>query len=181
MPFIRLLHNDGTWAELEKQWSDECKAFDAEIENFARQSLSHARSIASEVEPDPRYGIFGLKLGGSYSAIIHANRAGLPGTSGWTLRLLWVLLAPRYDFAEITLEEFAGIAASLVHGAVDIACGEMRCDHIKIHLGNLGDRTFFTGVGESLRLARRISTVKIKGNWLHIDDVKSLDNLNSEN
>ena len=87
--------------------------------------------------------------------------------------MLWVLLAPQYDFDEVAPSDFARVSSGVIHGAMQVARdGDLTSNHIKIHLGNLGDHTFFRGVAEGLRMSGDVATFALRGNWLHIENIR---------
>lgn len=159
------------FSKLESAWEEELRRLE-EPEEYAEPYLQHARRIIAD-QPS-NYGIYVLHDGqGQYVGMLHANTARLPKTSGVTLRVYWILLGPQYDFLEVSAEEFARIAASILFGAVRLAQGnEMTAHHVKVHLNNLGDKQFARGVAFTMREHGSASQVEVRGNWLHIDDVR---------
>ncbi|WP_133636730.1 hypothetical protein [Zavarzinia compransoris] len=97
------------------------------------------------------------------------NAAKLPKSFGVTLRVLWILTSPEYDFGDISPSKFAGLATKIVFGAKNLAANEFKADHLKIHLGGLGDREFFNGVASTLENLSQAGSAKIAGNWLQIE------------
>lgn len=172
MPLVRLTQGDGSWSRLEDAWTTECQDLGEDYADFAGHTIKHAREIASETMPDRNYGIFGLEeRAGAIDGIMHINRAMLPKTAGYTLRVLWILLAPRYDFGDVSAADFAHVATDIVMGAIDLACSAgMPCKHIKIHLGGAVDRAIFTGVASGVT-GSAYAEMSVRGSWLHIDGV----------
>lgn len=162
----RLSTADGTFDQLIEQWEAECSEFDEQLAGYATPHIDHARRICSEDPPDNRYGIYALEADGRFTCLMHANIARLPGTTGLTLRLLWVLLAPRFDFGEFDAQSFAQLAAGLLHGAIDNA-RQVGATAIKLQLTGVGDHTYFRGVAAGVG-AETGMVLKVQGNWLHI-------------
>lgn len=99
------------------------------------------------------------------------NVARLPHTTGRTLRVLWILLAPRYDYGDADPEILAKIAFAFIWEPLRLASeanNPLTAEHIKIHLGNHADRAFFAGVVSTLRGAPLVTAVAVRGNWLHL-------------
>ena len=163
-----VLHNDGSLAALEAQWKTECEASGEDYEEYASTYLPHARQICGENGADDRYRIYALKDGESYVAIMHVNRAQLPKSDGWTLRLNWVLLSPRFDYTDVSAAELAKIVANTIRGAVILSDGEMPAKHIKIRFGNATDRDLFTGISAGLQMGSEFASSEIKGAWMEI-------------
>ncbi|WBT39071.1 hypothetical protein [Hyphomicrobium sp. DMF-1] len=164
----RVCHADGTFQELERQWTEQCEAYDEDLAAYAAPHLELAKKISEENPQDSKYGIFALKSGGEYSCLMHVNVARLPKTEGKTLRILWILLAPKYDFEDIERELLARLSAEIVLGALGLAAGALGSDQIKVHLGNIGDRQYFTGFCAALVGADVVAEAAIRGNWLHV-------------
>ena len=156
---------------LQRDWSVECEKYGEEFGDFASEQIEHARKIACESPPDKRYGIFELTIGGKRTAIMHVNRAALPRTQGQTLRVLWVLLAPRYDMDDVTVEEFSSISTEMIYGAHVLSQNDMRADHEKIHLGNFSDRQFFAGLSSILSRNSIFKEIGLRGNWFHFSTI----------
>lgn len=162
---------NGLFAALEAAWKEELESLH-EPQAYAEPHLEHARRIISERIPN--YGIYVLHDGdGLYVGMLHANTARLPKTTGVTLRVNWILLSPRYDFQEVSEDEFARLSASVLFGAVRLAQGEeMKAHHVKVHLTNMGDKQFARGVAYAMHEHGSPSEVGVRGNWLHIDNVR---------
>lgn len=173
MGLVRVTNENGLFEKLREQWQNQCQRFGEDLADYAAPHLDHAARICAENPPDPRYGIYAVQSGNEFECLMHVNQARLPGTNGWTLRVLWILLAPRFDFEEIDASGFATIATSIIEGAIEIANSEPNSAHIKIHLSNMGDRRFFIGVAYALRGHAAFELIETRANWLHMS-LKSL-------
>src|SRR5690606_19934170 len=100
--------------------------------------------------------------------LMHVNCARLPGTTGKTIRILWILLAPRFDFTDVGAADIAAVAANIMIGSVVLAKTEMEAEHVKIHLGNFADRHYLSSIATALETAKVFTAIAIRGNWLHI-------------
>ena len=132
------------------QWAAQCKEFGEEIDSFATISMEHASKIVEEGSGNQDYSIYSALMDGNHECILHVNKARLPKSDGITHRIMWVLLAPKYDYSTIDANQVAKVASEVVLGAIDL-CREESSQHVKIHIGNLGDREFFAGVANALR------------------------------
>lgn len=161
---------------LRDSWAQETAAYGDE--EYAVAQIEHANKIVAEQEgggyrPQANYGVYVLaddvtKCHG----LAHFNRAMLPGTEGWTLRVVWVLLAPRYDYEEITDETAAWLIGGFVYAALQLCeRGALKADHLKIHLQNRSDRRLAAYLVQSLEKPTGRTKVSVKGNWLHIENV----------
>lgn len=160
--------NSQSFATLESEWAKQCDAYDDDFQSYATPSVDLARSVANEEPQHPNYGIYALSAAGDdFSGIVHVNRARLPKTDGTTLRVLWLLLAPKHDFEDVAPELLATISARLIVGVFTLAKNELRSDHVKIHLGNAVDRSYFTGIAVALSSQGLFKDCQVKGQWLH--------------
>jgi hypothetical protein len=164
---LQLVTND-RFSEIRHAWDVQCKSFDETIEEYAPSFMEHAGKLAANLSPNSEYSIFAANLDGDCACILHVNRARLPGTTGVTQKVMWILLAPKYDYEDVTPELIAAVAAEIISGAIDLCKTEGKSDHIKIHMGNLADRQFFTGVAYGLQTVKSLKDVSIRGNWLHM-------------
>ena len=166
---IQLTSENAFFQKLKAQWEGECSQFGESLADYAAPQLEHAEKIANEATVDQGYGVFALRSSdGSYDCLMHVNRARLPSTTGETLRIVWILIAPRFDFSEISVSEFARLASGVIHGAIGHSDTGNPTKHVKIHLSGMGDREFFTGVALGLQENSAFETVAVRGNWLHI-------------
>jgi hypothetical protein len=115
-----------------------CIRFSESYDDYATPSLDHARTIAQEKVPDLRYGIFALRsVAGDYEIIRHVNHANLPGPKGSTLRVLWSLVAPKYDVEYVEDYDLTTIIVNVMIGIVKLGPNDMRSRFIKLHLGSM--------------------------------------------
>ncbi len=179
---VRLVRADeqsGLFQELERQWREQCEHIEECFEEFAAPSMEHAREITMGRRSNEHYGIYILQDNeGTIEAFAHLNVASLPRTTGRTLRLLWVLLAPKYDYQDFSPDVFASLAAELFYQSIQLAIGSedahMRAEHVKIHLTGVGDRPFMMQLADELRESKSLDDVGIRGNWLHMSLKESL-------
>jgi hypothetical protein len=156
---------------LEAQWATEAANAGESFAEYATPYIDHAREKA-QAKVD-RYGIYLLQSKEGYEGLAHLNVAALPGTIGRTLRVLWVLLSPRYDYENVAPEALASVLSAFIWEPIRLAAadGPMQAEHVKVHLANLADRRFFEGVVSALAGGTSWKDVALRGNWLHIDDL----------
>ena len=163
------------FSQLKSGWAAEVVSYGDE--QYAVAQIEHADKIVSEkptaTRPQGSYGVYILTDDATNChGLAHFNRAMLPGTTGWTLRAVWVLLAPRYDYEEITDETAAWLIGGFVYSALKLCqTGGLKSDHLKIHLQNRSDRRLAAFLVQSLEKTTGRTKVSVKGNWLHIDYV----------
>ena len=153
---------------IQSNWNEQCKKYDEVIEVYAAPSMAHAEKIVNDGANGQDYSIFAANIEGEHACILHVNRARLPGTSGVTQKVMWVLLSPHYDYEDVGPDEIARVATAVIYGAIELCKEEGRSDHVKIHIGNIADREFFSGVAFALKEARELREVEIRGKWLHM-------------
>lgn len=159
------------FVELETLWAMETEALGENFGDFASPFIGHAREIANGRRDTDKYGIYLLAGDKGYEGFAHLNVAPLPGTTGRTLRVLWILLAPRYDYGEITPETLARIAGAFIWEPLRLASepgSALEAQHVKIHLNNLADRSFFVSIAGTLEGDSQLRDVAVRGNWLHV-------------
>lgn len=157
-----------SFTRLEEQWTDECSQLGSDYIDFARVYMDHARAVCSELCEDPKYGIFALEIDGRYEAMLHLNRAQLPGTKGYTLRVMWFIGSPRYDWVIHDPDEIGEIISGLLTKILSVAHSVMRSSYIKIHVSGTPEQGILTGMAKDLHRAGKVTEVSTKGNWLHI-------------
>jgi len=150
-----------------EDWEDQCKGYGEDILDYALPSLSHARKIINE-DINSDYSIYGCYQAGKCDCLIHVNCALLPKTQGYTLKFMWILLAPKFDFEDVDADLLAVVSSQIVEGAVSLCKADSRSRHVKIHLSNMGDRRFFLGVAFGLKSSAQIESADVKGNWLQM-------------
>lgn len=175
MPLERL--TSSTFKMLEESWKAQCDAFDEDFSEFAPERLEQARKVAAEDPPDRRYGIYALSDGSAFDALLHGNKAQLPSSTGHTFRMVWVLLAPKFDFDDLDASEFARVSRNLINASLEVARNDTSIHHIKIHLGNFADRQYFSGVADGLAASGGFWDSRIRGNWIHLSPKRDVLNL----
>lgn len=118
---------NGIFEALKRQWTDQVP--DVDEFDYYSTLMEHAERIACENQPDKRYGIFVLRSdtehGTSYEAFAHVNHA-IQHPAGPTVRMVWNLLAPKYEFGDSSQEQIAELAASFLYGASNFVVARCR-------------------------------------------------------
>lgn len=173
MKLLRADTSHDLFRRLEDQWREQCEMMSESYEEFAGPMLDYAREIAHGKLSTNTYAIYILENDqAQMECLAHFNVATLPKTTGKTLRVLWPLLAPRYDYQDISPETFAFLGSELFDQAIHLATGQgderMRAQHVKVHIAGLGDRRHLAGVAQSLGEGDLLYDVSIRGNWMHM-------------
>jgi hypothetical protein len=180
MAILRLLRatkSNGILTRLKAEWDDELGALeDAPPPDVYEPMMAHADKIVSMPNPDPKYGIFAVAhCNGDdehthcapYEAFVHISHK-LPHTSDATLKVLWNLLAPRYQIGEAKPADMARIMSMIVVGAFNLSRTHMPAREIKMFLGNNVDREFATTAAAFLATNDADISFAVRGSWLHI-------------
>lgn len=85
--------------------------------------------------------------------------------------MLWVVLAPIYDFQDVEPDEIAEITTTLLNDGVELCSTVMRSVELKLHLGGIGDRSYAYGVASALKWSRPFLVAEVRGSWLHVTGV----------
>ena len=104
MELVRADATNGIFERIKKQWAEQCKEFGEQFDEYAAPSIAHAEDIAKAECDQNCYGIYTLVDDGQFELIAHFNIARLPQTAGVTLRVVWVLMAPKFDYEDVTAD-----------------------------------------------------------------------------
>ena len=159
--------NNG-FEKIETAWNEQCQSFGEDFADYATPALDHAKKIINDGVNGQDYAIYANIRDGEYDCIMHVNCTNLPKVDGKTQKVMWVLLAPKYDYEDVDPQTLAAIASDIIHGAIGLCENGKRSRHVKIHLNNIGDRRFFLGVAYGLKTAKELVDVAVRGNWLHL-------------
>jgi hypothetical protein len=163
--------NAASFAGLETEWAAAAEAFGEDFGEFATPYMDHAREIANGKFGTTRYGIYLLQSPQGCEGFAHLNVAKLPRTTGRTLRVLWILLGPRYDYGEVADDALAAISTAFILEPLRFASergNPLEAEHVKVHLSNLADRSYFVSIAGALRDDLTLQEVAVRGNWLHV-------------
>ncbi|TAD90174.1 MAG: hypothetical protein EAZ99_06995 [Alphaproteobacteria bacterium] len=138
-------------------------------EDLDDSNHQYALGIARENPQDDRYGIFGLcdEMGG-YHVYCHVNLANLKRSFGKTLRCLWPVVSPYYDFGCASDEDLHFLLTNFVNGRQCLA-QEKGAVNLKLHFGSASDRPFLQKVVEAL-LEQKLEALSY-GAWLEIKNL----------
>lgn len=161
--------------ELKGEWAAQALGFGDT--SYADGYLQHAESIITKPKPAmPRgshYGVYALTDDETNChGLAHFNRALLPGTQGWTLRVVWTLLAPRYDYEELSDEKTAEIISGILFSSFKLCRdGGLASENLKLHMPSRDDRRLAVLLAKGLENDSQGMQVSVRGNWLHLDNV----------
>ena len=172
---LRATATNGIFSRLQEEWDQEFGGEDAPPADAYRPMMVHAEEIIACRDGDPKYGIFAVAHceDGSdidcapYEGFVHISHK-LPNTSDATLRVLWNLLAPRYQSVEMRSADLARIMTAIVRGALDLSQSHMPARQIKMYLGNSVDREFATTAAAFLETNDASISFAMHRSWLHI-------------
>lgn len=159
---------------LESEWKSQLENIpDAAPDSFAPY-MQHAKQIVSESPSDPRYAIYVLMDTGSgdavYRGLVHINHA-FPNSSQSILRMVWMLLAPNFDYEDPDPLEVGAVMGGFLYGALELCKNTMRSKSLKMHLNGAIDRRIASGVVSHMPREVPGAQVALRGSWLHIDNI----------
>ena len=161
------------FAVLKGQWDQQLKdKEDAPVEYY-EPMMAHAESISKEDPPDKRYGIFILAEelddgeGLTCEGLVHINHAW-PKTKDSTLRLVWNLVAPKYQYEEDLSENLARIMTGFITESLELCGSDMPARELKVYLGNAIDREYAVVAASFLESMDAGMSFSVKGSWLHV-------------
>ena len=93
--------------------------FEEDFETYSEATFSLIRDLIDEEKRDA--GVFGLRMGGKFSAMCQLNKAGLPRYSSPVLRVCHITLSPEYDLTDKPLKEYAEVLINLLMGVLEVA------------------------------------------------------------
>jgi|GEM_PF-2355786 len=177
---IRISVQNGHFARLEEQWKSQRKSlgFEEEDNDYVPMMMMHARKIASESPQDPRYGIYALvndKDGEcQYEGLVHVNHK-LPRTSDSTVRMVWNILAPKYD--ALDREHIAKVISSYLFRGIGLCHSEMPAGTLQVYIQNATDRAYVSNIAklfgefENSEFDNKV-TLTVKGLWLFVEGIR---------
>ena len=178
LTLMRATPENGHFTALDGEWSLQLRGFGEDPKEYESPLFEHAREISSETPQDAKYGLFVIRdtaaeVGYGYKGMVHINHA-LPGCTHATVRMVWMLMAPIFDFADPNLDELADIASAFLDGGLALCRHDMPSNNLRMHLSGAMDRSFAAGLARGLQRMFPSYRVAIKGNWLHVDNIGGL-------
>lgn len=166
--FEKLVPGDG-WDGLVAAWKAQCEALGEDFDGYASASLPVLEELAGK--NDVSYTVFGLQdeSSGEFDAVCSVNWTHLPGYTGKVLRVRNLLFAPKFDFGEFEVSDYALVLTRVFARAVGLAIGLMPSRHIKFHLRSPVERQFFALAGAQLDALDEFQAVNVRGAWLYVD------------
>ncbi|RWP62135.1 hypothetical protein [Mesorhizobium sp.] len=166
--FVRLLEEDGTWANFEADWQAQCDKYEEDFEGYAEATFSVIRDLIRTEKK--KAGVFALKMNGSFVAMCQVNKAGLPKYDSPVLRVRFMTLSPEFDLADKSFHEYGDVLSSLLAAVLELAYWneELACMHVKFHLRSQADQQFFATLGKGLQDGNYFESIKTRGAWLYI-------------
>jgi hypothetical protein len=165
---IRLSHEDGSWNNLQSSWSKQCHACDEDFSSFMPTTLP---MLADEIEGcsnNKWTGVYAVDNEDGFDAICFLNGAFIPKFSGRVLRVRHLILAPKYDLQDYSVEEYASLLARVFEAVLAVSDSSLPCPHVKFHFRSPADVAVFHTFAENLNKLSHFSSVKMVGSWLFV-------------
>jgi hypothetical protein len=160
------------FSELDQQWREQLGLSEDAPEDYYRPMMQHASRIATESPQDPRYGIFILSErqdGGQriFEGLVHINHA-FPGSQYAIVRMVWNLIAPRYQFEDFRPEQLARIKTAFIMEGLALCIRDMPSHELKVYLGNAIDREYAAIAAAFIESQYPEYKFAVRGSWLHV-------------
>ena len=162
----RLFKADGTWDAFRGNWNQQYANVDDNADEYASEALKIVEEFAGDSKPN--VWAYAVCDGETFLAAFMLNRAQLPETTGWTLRVRHVVVSPNLDFGIVDQGVYADVLVALLAGVVQLSESSHRAEHVKFHLRSPHDMAFFHALGSSLDKQSVFSSVQKHGAWLSI-------------
>lgn len=160
---------------LKREWDSQMEGQDDAPSESYEPFLNHAAGIANEKPQDAKYGVFILaeddghgEPAPPYEGVVHINHK-LPKTSAAELRMVWSLIAPKYQVEPFDPRHFARLTAGFLTGGIHLCGTKMPASRMRMYLGNAIDREHAQIVAAMLEERDNTLSVAVKGSWLHLE------------
>jgi hypothetical protein len=178
---IKLLScEDGSWAAFQADWRAQCDEVGEIFDEYAPDALSIIEGIATGTTP---------KLGGTNTTRVGAlwdaetkrfyaacilNRAMLPNTPGYTLRVRQLIVSPLLDYGVGPVQMYPDVVIGVMMGIVHLSSNVLSANNIHFHLRSPEDMTFFRAFGVALGDSKVFASVQARGAWLYVEKVAAV-------
>lgn len=164
--FNRLIVGDGSWQKVIDDWTRQCEEVGESLSEYAPESMGVLHGFAETC--DKNTWAAGLFDGQHWNAVSMLNRAMLPGTKGYTLRVRHVIVSPLLDFGAWSKDAYADTLVSFTWAVVQLSETTLPAAHVKFHLRSPGDMDYFRAFGNALDSKGVFAQVSMHGAWLAI-------------
>lgn len=162
----RLSATDGTWQELVNQWQAQCSDFEENFEDYRASTIGSLEKVANS--NNENRGAFGLRgSDGVFLAVCFLNLTVQKGFDGAVLRVLDLIVAPRYDFQALELADYSSLLAALLARIYEKSNTTMLSRHIKLHFPSPTDVALIAPFGTQFADNEKV-VVQTQGMWLSI-------------
>ena len=133
------------------------------------------RTYEAALQPDKTYGVYifcspDASSAGRppYDALVHINHA-FPKSPKPILRLVWLKIAPKYEWSDNLPVEHARIFSGILGAALRLSEGALKSPEIKLYLVNHTDRAYGKLLAAHLTSLPALPFhTRVKGSWLHL-------------
>ena len=166
MKFRQVTAEDGSWDDLCRQWDGKCREHGGTIEDFG--PIDIFTDLVQRNKKDA--GVFAVVDDhGEYLAACQLNVTPLPGFPKPVLRVRHITICPRYDFEDVSVEEYGKVLATTFVGITFASKEPYASTRIHIHLKSPADRQFFALAGQGLEKHGLFKSAVAKGMWLYLE------------
>lgn len=170
----RATPENGLFNRLKAEWDSQFAQLEDAPEEYYRPMMSHAEGISKEDPQDKVYGIFvlcdldekGDILG--CEGMVHINHK-FPKSNDPELRMVWNLLAPKYDGNEEQNVPISIVLAAFFVEGIRLCMADMKSKSMRMYLGNAMSREFALAFSGYMANSDPNFKFALKGGWLHIE------------
>lgn len=165
---------DGSWDELESDWSDQAGRSGNRAEAGANGSFRLLRDLASE--PQPAGGTRGAVAVSGFRSITDRrfyaacmlNAAELSGHPGLSLRVRHLVESPLLASGVLGPAFYADVLISTLGLISMVARRDLQARHVRIHFGHPPDRLVVGACRKALERIAPDASIKMRGAWLYL-------------
>jgi len=178
---IKLLSTaDGSWDAFQADWKLQCDEVGEIYEDYAPDALATIAGVVDGSTPSlggtntTRVGaLWDAETKRFYAACI-LNRAMLPKTPGYTLRVRQLIVSPLLDYGVGSVQMYPDVVIGVMLGIVHLSSSVLSANNIHFHLRSPEDMTFFRAFGVALGDNKVFASVQTRGSWLYVEKVAAV-------
>lgn len=166
MAFTRLLHQTGSWAQFEENWTRQCDEIGECFDNYASDALVPIRDLADN--PQSESWANSIEEDGRHTAAFIVHRANQKGYDAPVLRVRHIVVCPLLDVGVLSVDSYASTLVTLLFEAIKLSDTLLPAQYIKMHVRSPGDLAYFRALGPALDKQDIFESTELKGAWLTI-------------
>jgi hypothetical protein len=167
--FVRLGTEGTSYDLMIESWQKESQELGEDFDAYSAIPVEVFKQI---MDQDAAHtGLYAaLAEDGSYGAVCMLNHANIPGYVGPVLRVRHILLSPKFDLGDWTVQDYVEVLFAILNGVISRSetDAKLRANHVKFHTRSPADMSYFAALGRALGGAKAYASVHMRGTWLYI-------------